>query len=81
MPSVNDWPAAKRREKHALAAMVKEALGIVRRSAQTCKLNGIEPLGYLADVLTRIVNGYPNSRIDDLLPWAYVTAPNLKAVI
>ncbi|ESW79470.1 transposase IS66 [Mesorhizobium sp. LSJC280B00] len=41
----------------------------------------MEPLGYLADVLTRIVNGYPNSRIDDLLPWAYVTAPNLKAVI
>src|SRR4029453_15988863 len=33
---------------------------------ETCKLNGVEPLGYLADVLTRIVNGHPNSQIDKL---------------
>jgi transposase len=44
------------------------------------KLNGVEPLGYLADVLTRIVNGHPNSQIDELLPWAYIRAPKLKAV-
>lgn len=43
-------------------------------------LNGVELLDYLADVLTRIVNGHPNSRIDDILPWAYTTAPELKAV-
>ncbi len=47
---------------------------------KTCKLNDVEPLGYLADVLTRIVNGHPNSQIDDLLPWAYIRAPALKAV-
>lgn len=47
---------------------------------ETCKLNGVEPLGYLADVLTRIVNGHPNSQIDDLLPWAYIQASDLKAV-
>jgi transposase len=34
--------------------------------------NAVEPHAYLADVLTRLVNGHPNSRIDDLLPWAYV---------
>lgn len=39
---------------------------------ETCKLNDVEPQAYLADVLTRLVNGHPNSRIDDLLPWAYV---------
>jgi transposase len=39
---------------------------------ETCKLNGVEPQAYLADVLTRLVNGHPNSRIDDLMPWAYV---------
>ena len=33
-----------------------------------------------ADVLTRIVNSHPNSQIDDLLPWAYPTEPELKAV-
>jgi transposase len=39
---------------------------------ETCKLNAVEPQAYLADVLTRLVNHHPNSRIDDLLPWAYV---------
>ena len=31
----------------------------------------IDPQAYLADVITKIVNGHPNSRIDELLPWAY----------
>jgi hypothetical protein len=34
---------------------------------------------YLNDVLTRIVNGHPNSEIDRLLPWAY-RRQDLKAV-
>ena len=38
---------------------------------ETCKLNDVDPLAYLTDVLTRIVNGHPNSEIDQLLPWAY----------
>ncbi len=46
---------------------------------ETCKLNDVDPLGYLTDVLTRIVNGHPNSKIDQLLPWAYRKQP-LKAV-
>ncbi|MDQ0353992.1 hypothetical protein J2S22_006209, partial [Rhodoplanes tepidamans] len=29
---------------------------------------------------TRIVDGHPNSRIDDLLPWAYAPPQALKAV-
>ena len=47
---------------------------------ETCKLNDVDPHAYLADVLTRIVNGHPNSRIDDLLPWAYADTSTLKAV-
>jgi transposase len=35
---------------------------------------------YLEDVITRIVNRHPNSKIDDLLPWAYLADPALKAV-
>ena len=46
---------------------------------ETCKLNDIDPLAYLTDVLTRIVNGHPNSDIDQLLPWTY-RRPELKAV-
>ncbi|MGC1302983.1 MAG: IS66 family transposase [Caulobacteraceae bacterium] len=39
---------------------------------ETCKLNSIEPQAYLTDALTRLVNHHPNSRLDELLPWAYV---------
>lgn len=46
----------------------------------TCKLIGVEPHAYLADVITRIVNGHPNSQIGDLLPWAYPAAQDLKYV-
>jgi transposase len=42
-------------------------------------LNDVDPLGYLADVLTRIVNGHLNRDIDQLLPWAYRNQ-DLKAV-
>ena len=35
----------------------------------TCKLNGVNPEEYLTDILRRIAEGFPNSRIDDLLPW------------
>jgi hypothetical protein len=36
---------------------------------ETCKLNGVEPRAYLADVLSRLVNLWPAAQIDDLLPW------------
>ena len=47
---------------------------------ETCKLNDVDPLMYLTDVLTRIVNGHPNSQIDDLLPWAYRVTQATRAV-
>jgi hypothetical protein len=46
---------------------------------ETCKLNDIDPLAYLTDVLTRIVDGHPNRDIDALRPWAYKTQ-HLRAV-
>jgi transposase len=45
---------------------------------ETCKLNGVDPQTYLADVIDRIVAGHRQSRLDELLPWAYITPP-LKA--
>ena len=47
---------------------------------ETCKLNGVEPQTYLADVMTRIVEGHPQRHLDQLLPWAYPSAPTLQAV-
>ncbi len=36
---------------------------------ETAKLNEVEPYAYLKDVLERMTNGHPMSRIDELLPW------------
>ncbi|MBX5167015.1 IS66 family transposase [Rhizobium sp. NZLR4b] len=36
---------------------------------ETCKLNAVDPLAYLASTLTAIVNGHKQSRIGELLPW------------
>lgn len=38
---------------------------------ETCKLNGVDPQAYVADVLTRLVHLWPASRIDELMPWAW----------
>ena len=42
---------------------------------QTCKLNSVDPQAYLADVLAKLVNLWPASRLDDLLPWIWARAP------
>jgi hypothetical protein len=39
-------------------------LAVIASLTETCKLNGIDPHAYLADVITKIVNDHPNSRID-----------------
>ena len=57
-----------------------EHWAVIASLIETCKLSGIEPHAYLADVITRIVNGHPNSQIDDLLPWAYPAAQAIRDV-
>ncbi len=49
-----------------------EHWAVVASLVETCKLNGVDPHAYLADIITRIVNGHPNRALDDLLPWASV---------
>ena len=34
----------------------------------TCKMNGVDPQAWLADVLARIA-AHPIHRLDELLPW------------
>ena len=40
---------------------------------ETCKLNGVDPQRYFTDVLSRLVNRWPNSRIDELMPWCWAS--------
>ena len=51
-----------------------ENWAIVASLIETCKLNGLDPQAYLADVLTKIVNGHLARKLDELAPWAYAPA-------
>jgi transposase len=64
--------------KNALFAGSDEGGGnwaIIASLIETCKLNGVNPNAWLADTLTKLVNGWPASKIDDLMPWAYAKIP------
>ena len=43
---------------------------------ETCKLNSVDPQRYFSDVLTRLVNGWPQRRIDALMPWHWAPTKN-----
>jgi transposase len=42
---------------------------------ETAKLNDLDPEAYLADTITCIVGGHPQSQIGALMPWAYAARP------
>ena len=42
---------------------------VIASLIETCKLNGIEPHGYLSGVLTAIAQGHKQIDINELLPW------------
>ena len=50
---------------------------IVASLIETCKLNGVNPHAWLTDALTKLINRWPASRIDDLMPWNYAKAGDL----
>ena len=41
---------------------------------ETCKLHGVNPEAYLTDLLTKLVNNWPNSRLAELTPWGWAAA-------
>jgi transposase len=43
---------------------------------ETCKLNEVNPLTYMAELLIRLVNGWPQDRIDELMPWCWTPKPD-----
>ena len=49
-----------------------EGWAMIASLLETCKLNAVDPLAWLTNVLTKLINRWPASRIDELMPWAYV---------
>ena len=61
------------RSRRALLAVAAGSalVAAIASLVETCKLNGVDPQRYLADLLTRLVGGWPNSRLDELMPWCW----------
>ena len=47
---------------------------------ETCKLNGVDPQAYLTNVLTKLVNLWLASRLDELMPWAWAAERSKRLV-
>ena len=61
-------------EKNALFAghdQGAENWAAIASLVETCKLYGVDPQAYFADVLTKLVNLWPASRLDELMPWGW----------
>jgi len=43
-------------------------------------LSGVDPQAYFADVLTKLVNLWPDARIDELMPWAWAAEQSTSSL-
>ena len=50
-----------------------ETWAILASLIECCKLHQVEPQAYLTDIVTRLVNGHPQSRLAELAPWAWIS--------
>jgi len=41
---------------------------LVASARPSCRMNGIDPQAYLADIIDRIAD-HPVNKVDELLPW------------
>ena len=76
----NDCAIAALNRKNALFAGSDEGganWAIIASLIETCKLNDVNPHAWLTDTLTRLVNHWPQSRIDELMPWAHDAVVNV----
>ena len=69
-------PLALGRKNHLFAGSDggAEHWAVIASLIETCKLASLDPEAYLANVITRIVQGHPMSRLDELLPWSCTPA-------
>lgn len=74
-------PVALGRKNHLFAGSDGggERWAVVCSLIETANLNQVEPYAYLKDVMQRLVDGHPMSRIDDLLPWNWQKLQLVKA--
>ena len=52
-----------------------ERAAILYTVLESARLNGLDPEGYLADVIARLAQGHPINRLNELLPWNWQRQP------
>ena len=52
-----------------------ERAAILYTVLESARLNGLDPEGYLADVIDRMARGHPINRLAELLPWNWQRPP------
>ena len=45
----------------------------------TCKLNDVDPVAYITKTLQAILDGHPQNRIEELMPWSFLSASSPAA--
>jgi hypothetical protein len=58
--------------------------GVPKRSLlytvlESARLSGLDPEGYLADVIARLAQDHPINRLNGLLPWNWQRQPGRMA--
>jgi len=73
-------PIALGRKNHMFAGSNKggHRWAVICSLIETAKLNNVEPHAYITDILTRMTNGYPASKLDDLAPVELETRHNQR---
>ena len=69
----NEWAIALNRKNALFAGHDRGAANwaVIASLVESCKLNGVDPEAYLADMLTSLVGGWPNRQLAELTPWAW----------
>lgn len=62
-------------KEQAIHGRIFHTIDEVRNAVRDfAKLNGVDPQRYFTEVLTRLVNGWMESRIDELMPWHWAAS-------
>jgi hypothetical protein len=75
-PAVGEARLDKAGHAQALRDRLQRAGHAAASLVETCKLNGVNPQRSFTDVLTRLVNGWMESRLDELMPWHWAASKN-----
>lgn len=50
---------------------IQGARSLLASIVSTCKLNDVDPVAYITETLKAILEGHPQSRIEELAPWNF----------